>query len=346
MNNRKIFFQSVHNDPSGGTKVIHEMVVLFRERGFEAYVFSPKEEAYKPKWLVYPAPVISDEQMISLCGENDIIIGSWPSRTISDIIRKSPAKIKIFYPQCNFFVKSKNMIGDDVFSLDWGYTHFWAVSKSNKSILDKKYDINSYVIHPYFNFELYKTDDIIRKRRILTLRRKGLNFIRVVRLFFKKKIDFKVISGKFTEMDFIREALGSRFFLHTAIGHQVNLRSKLRSYRKYILSFGRVNELTRVTYAGGKYDEAFPHPPVEAALAGCVVIGFAKNGDWEWMSKDNSFIAKDRSYIDLIRKINIAIRTPEARLIEMNINALSSLQKFNKENTWREVTSFLGDTIK
>jgi hypothetical protein len=319
-------------------------VNLFRENGFEAYAFSPAEEVYIPKWLSHPAPVISFERMVEMCAADDLIIGTWPSRRTSEIIKAAPVKIKAFYPLCNFFIKGRNFIGDDVFKKEWGYTHFWACGENNKEILDSKFKINSIVIPEWFDFELYneaKKNGWKRENKVLVLGRKGRRFSVFARFFLKNKVDFKVIDGQFGEQDFIREAFKSKFFLHTAIGYQASIRKKTRSIIKYIFTLGRVNNITRTIYAGGRYSEGFPLPPVEATLAGCVVIGFAKNGDLEWMNSKNSFIAKDRSYLDLTRQIHRAINTPDEVLKDMVSKATERVKHFSKVNTWSEIIKFL-----
>lgn len=312
------------------------MADLFNQKGVEAYAFSPNDEVYKPKWLNDPAPVISNEEMAKTCTEHDLIIGGWPDRKTAELIRDCPAHVKIFYPQCNFFMRNKDMVGADIFNPEWGYNYFWAVSKSNKERLDKKFNINTHIVHPYFRFDLHQNlDNHNKERQILALWRKGKQYVRFVceYLNFTKKIGIKIIDYKFTENEFIKEAASHKLFLHTAIGHHHSLKKQIKEFLQ--------GNYSSFTYAGKKYDEGFPLPPAEAALAGCVVVGFAKNGDLEWMDKQNSFIAKDRSYISLFKQLNRAIKAPNNKLKQMNKNAIANLQDFNKENTWKEIKEFL-----
>ncbi len=96
-----------------------------------------------------------------------------------------------------------------------------------------------------------------------------------------------------------------------------------------------------IIYPDGKSTEVFPLPPAEAALAGAVVIGFAKDGDWEWMDHNNTFISKDKSYIELLKAVRRALTTPAEELDAMNARARAALARFNKDQTWREIDTFL-----
>jgi len=335
----KVFIQSNHNRPSGGTKVTHQLARLFRGHGIEAHIFSPAGEVYEPDWMSSTAPVISNERMRDMCSSLDIVIGNWPDFETSAFIRDCPAQVKIFYPQCNFFLRGKHMIGNDIFKTEWGYNGTWAVSESNKNILDARYGTNCTVVHPYFEHERFQPDAQNAARSgILSLSRKGNRHVRFIAAAVGGHMT--VLRGRFTEQEFIDAASRHSLFLHTALGYQPDWSKKIRAWGKYIMSLGAEDRITQVTYAGSKYDEGFPLPPAEAALVGCVVVGFAKNGDLEWMDDDNTFIARDRSYFDLYRQVRRALSTPEPELHFMNARARQRLQTFTGERTWAEITSF------
>lgn len=344
----KVFVQSNHNRPSGGTKDVHLITTLFRKRGFEAYVFSPKLEVYQPTWFWGVSPVISNEDMARMCRENDLIIGGWPDLGTQEIIRRAPAKVKVFWPQSSFFLKSKSLIGDEPFTKKdyWGYTHFWAMCYSNKEILDRVYGINSYLVHHYFfpNNSAEYIKGARRKRQILCFARKGERFIRFAKFIMGKKIPFVVIDKAFSEGDFFRWAAESQFFLSTTIGYELNIKKMLRRWAKYVLTLGKGAELFKAVQASGKPIEAFTLLPSEAVIAGSVVIGFdGEYGKSEWMSSENSFVAKQGSYLDLVRAIKQALVAPEEKLKTMNMKAIATLKHYDENFTWDEITAFLKD---
>ena len=98
---------------------------------------------------------------------------------------------------------------------------------------------------------------------------------------------------------------------------------------------------THVVYAGSKYDEGFPLPPAEAALCGCVVVGFAKNGDLEWMDSTNSFMVPNHDALGLYRAVRKAQYTPQDTLQCMNRRAVQTLEQFTAERTWQEIANSL-----
>ena len=332
----RIFLQNIHNRPAGGPKVVHQLARLFESHGYEAFVFSPSAETSTPKWLLDPANIIDNETFQKMCTEEDIVIGEWPDKITSELIRDCPAKIKIYYPQSNFTLTGQGLIGPEIFTEKWGYTNFWAVSNSNKEILDAYYNISCVVVHPYFNTEIFsKNNNLKRKNQILALSRKGNKYVQEV----SKKLGdrLKILENPFTEQDFITAANESAIFLHTAMGHQPNMRKKIRAWIKYIITLGKKDSRIGVVYAGSKYDEGFPLPPAEATLSGCVIVGFAKNGDLEWMNSENSFITQNGNARELTEKLEQALALSSEEKKSMNDDAKRNLGKFLAQNTWGEI---------
>lgn len=70
---RRIFVSLPNNQRAGGNKVGNQLVKLFRDRGFEAYVVLPREPC-PADWLMNPAPVINLSQYRELCGPEDILM--------------------------------------------------------------------------------------------------------------------------------------------------------------------------------------------------------------------------------------------------------------------------------
>lgn len=340
---RKVFVQIPLNNPSGGIKVANQLVNLFREHNYESYVVLP-HETYQADWMLHPAPTINIARMKELCNSNDIVINNWLDKeTIKETI-KLKAKTKVFYCQGCTFPRSKTLIGDDHLKTDLGFTHFWAVSTDSLNYLTKTYPYvrSWYLVNPYFDSEFIRQtiSGIQTKHQILCLSRKGNKYVNFSRLLFGLRIKFEIINRKFTEKEFYQLCVASKFFLSTAIGIDNHL---FKNFIKYIINIlGTKKTYQTIHYVipyGHK--EGFPLPPAEAAACGSIVIGFAMGGGLEWMSPTTCFLAKDRSYFSLIKKIKEALSASYEQLSTMRENAFRAVSKFNKENTWQQIETFL-----
>lgn len=335
---RKIFVQIPENHPSGGIKVANQLVNLFREHNYESYIVLPNK-AYQAEWLISPAPAINISKMTELCHSDDIVIDNWLDKNIIAQTMKLPAKTKVFYSQGCTYYKSKTLIGDDFLKNDFGYTHFWTVSNNSQEYLMNKYlRIKKwYLVHPYLNFEEADkaVNTVKRDNKILTFSRKGKEYIHITNFLFKDKIDFDIVD-EFTEEEAYRLYASHKFFLSTCagVGHQ-RLRNIIRLFRR-----GNTKCKYSVIVPKGQR-EGFPLPPAEAAMCGAIVVGFAMGGGLEWMSPDNCFLAKDRSYLSLFKKLNEALISSDKELEHIRKNAFKAVRKFTKENTWEEIKLFL-----
>jgi len=340
---RRVFVQIPNNNPSGGVKVANQLVNLFREYNYESYVVLPNE-IHQADWLIHPAPTINISKMKKLCEKSSIVIDNWPDKKTIAETMKLQARMKVFYAQGCTFPKSKSLIGDDFLKNDLGYTHFWAVSRDSLEYLKSKYPhVRSwYLVNPYFDLQSIKqtTSGIQRENKILCLSRKGKSFIQVSRLIFGSRIKFEVINRKFTEKEFYQLCASSKFFLSTAIGINHNYFKQFVKILLNTLSKEKKYEIiTHIIPPGHK--EGFPLPPAEAAMCGSIVIGFAMGGGLEWMSPSTCFLAKDRSYLSLIKKIKEALSAQDEELDRIRKNAFKAVSKFNKEHTWKQIESFL-----
>jgi len=340
--NRKIFVQIPSNDPSGGVKVANQLVNLFREHDYESYVVLPNE-IQQADWLICPAPTINIYKMKKLCEKSSIVIDNWVDKNTISESAKLKANAKVFYAQGCTFPKSKYLMGDSFLKKDTPYTHFWAVSKDSLIYLKLKYQRvqNWYLVNPYFDLEFIEqnTSDIQRKDKIVCLSRKGKSYIQMSQFLFDSKIKFEIINRKFTEKEFYQLCASSKFFLSTAIGINNHC---IKNFMKIFLNNFREKKYELITHViplGHK--EGFPLPPTEAALCGSVVIGFAMGGGLEWMSPSTCFLAKDRSYFSLIKKIKEALSASDEELDTMRENAFKAVSKFDKKRTWRQIKVFL-----
>jgi hypothetical protein len=341
---RKVFVQLPYNDPSGGIKVGNQIVNLFNEHGYDSYVVLPGEP-YQANWLIKPAPVINIARMMELCGKDDIIIDNWPDRETTEVAMSLTARTKVFYFQgCTFF-RSKNLIGDDYFKRDVGYTHFWINTNDVLEYLKKRYPEaiyppieKWYVVTPYLEFESSReiTQRTNRTNGILAFARKGRSYIEIARLVYGNRINFHIVNSIFTESEAYELYASYKFFLSTVVRvpdqHLLNIARFLR--------YG-TTERNLLVISPPAHRIGSSLVPAEAAMCGSIVVGFVTGGESEWMSPSTCFMAKPESYSSLLMKIREALAAPEEQLNTMKENAFRAVSKLNKESTWQQIEAFL-----
>ena len=338
---RKVFVQIPSNQPSGGIKVANQLANLFREHGYESYVVLPYD-VYQANWLVHPAPVINFSRMNKICEERDIIIDNSNDKVLFTQTMQSKARIKVYYAQGCSFNKTSDTMGDDFLRNSFGYTHYWAVSNDSLKYLTYKYPRIKkwYLVSPYFEFDVVRRiikEKVEREDKILCLPRKGKTYIWLAQFLFKDKIEFNVID-RFTEKEGYELMASCKFFLSTAIGvDRQHIRNIVRFFK-----YGSTKYNYSVVIPPG-HNEGFNLPPAEAAMCGSIVIGFAMGGGLEWMAPDTCFLAKDRSYFSLIKRIREALSASDEEIDTMRENAFMAVSKFNKNNTWKQIEEFLSD---
>jgi len=239
-----------------------------------------------------------------------------------------------------YFYKSKNLIGDEHLKISKIHTHYWTVSTDAQKILESKYPKTGrwHLVHPFLEHDVIsfvREDAEQRENAILCLARKGKSYIFFAKLLLGREIKFDVINRKFTEIEAYKLMAKYKFFLSTAVGVSPQL---TRNMAKLLIGRRRVKVIN-------PYREGFPLPPAEAAACGSISIGFAMGGGLEWMSPSTCFLAKDRSYFSLMTKIKEALSASDEQLNTMRENAFKAVSEFNKEHTWKQVKSFLEETI-
>jgi glycosyltransferase involved in cell wall biosynthesis len=335
----RIFVRVPSNVPSGGVKVANQLVNLFREKGLESFLVVNGDPNIA-SWMITPAPVISVGDLMKICKTNDIVIDNWIDRYTIETTKKLNAKIKIYYSQGSTFYKSKNLIGDEHLKTSKVHTHYWTVSADAQKILESKYPKTGkwHLVHPYLEHDVIsfvREDTEQRENAILCLARKGKSYIFFTKLLLGCEIKFDVIDREFTEIEAYKLMAKYKFFLSTAVGVSPQL---VRNMVKLLIGRRHVKVIN-------PYREGFPLPPAEAAACGSICIGFAMGGGLEWMSPSTCFLAKDRSYFSLMTKIREALSASDEQLSTLRENAFKAVSKFNKQHTWKQVKSFLEETI-
>lgn len=342
--NIKVFLTSAHNKPSGGGKVLNQVCNLFREKGYEGYVVVP-EEPLKATWMEEPAPVITLRDMVRMCNEEDIIIDPWQKTEIWEATMSCPARIKVFWSMAASIPIGRGYVGAKVFEPNSGYTHHWDVSTACKKYIEETYNLEGIeIVNPFFDDDLMK-QFLAQKGKherngILCLGRRGSSYIPYIVSKFCPENKITVIHGFFHLSEFYESLLRHRFFVSPDYG--VSIRSRRTRASHLIRSFLK-RETPRNTWLvpkGGIL--GFPVAPAEAAWLGAVVIGFPMGGGLEWMNQDNCFMAEDRNLESLLNAIEEAINSDEGTLSQIAEGAFNAIKRFNKENTWKQMTDLLG----
>lgn len=345
---RRVFVQLPSNGPSGGVKVANQLVNLFRDKGYDAYIVLPSGPR-AADWLLKPAPVISQQEMVRLCQSQDLVVDNWPDLKSYSITASLPARTKIFYSQGCTYLRGRQYLGDSYFTARLCYTHYWFVSRDSLEYVASKYPSamspmprDWAVVHPYLEFELAASvNTVVRGPGILAFSRKGPSHIRAIQIFGRLDRDIEVVD-KFTEAESYTMYSTHRFFLHTPTGLSAVGR-RLRNWLR-LLKGADPDELFWVVSPEGRR-EGFSLPGAEAAMCGAVVVGFAMGGGREWMAEGNCFIAKDHSYQSLIANIREATSKPDDELNSVAARARLAVGRFTRENTWNQISESLRDEM-
>jgi len=339
----KIFLSGAHNKPSGGTKVINQIVRLFNEKGYEAYMVIPGKP-YKADFIDDLAETIGFSDMVKMCEEEDIIIDNWQLVESWNATKKSKAKRKVFWQHGASIPVGKNYTGPKVFGKNTIYTHQWNVSRVCKEYIQNKYSVNKIdIVHPFFDSDTLKKYSAQRFRYkrngILCLASRGNHYIPKIIRAFGSKTKITVIHGYYREEEFFEELVRHKFFVSVDDGVRNRplkiIKRKLLSLVKPEIKNGNFWLVPKGRLLG------FPMPPAEAASCGTVVIGFAMGGGLEWMNNSNCYLAKDRDLNSLLSQIKNALNTDEKKLLEISNTAYQTISKFNKEHTWKQICSSL-----
>lgn len=352
MNSRstKIFITIEHNKPAGGPKVVNQTCNLFREKGYESYVVLP-EKTMKATWMDNPAPVITLKDMIKMCDKEDIIIDTWQKTEIWEATMSCPARIKVFWSHGASIPIGKGYVGGKVFEPNNGYTHHWNVSAACKNYIEETYNLKDIsIIHPFFDDDLMKqfldkSDEAGYKRNgILCLGRRGSSSIPYIVGRFCPEYKVTVIHGWFHLSELYNSLLTHRFFVSVDDG--VRSHSIKKRFIHNLKSVFSKDKNIRNSWLVPKGNIlGFPMTAAEAAWLGAIVIGFPMGGGLEWMKPNNCFMAEDRNLKSLIGAINSAVNSDENTLNQIAKTTFNAVKRFNKENTWKQITNSIGDYL-
>lgn len=347
----KIFLSSAHNKPSGGTKVVNDVVRMLREKNVEAYMVVPGKPE-RATFLAEPCEdVISFKQMQKMCTAEDILIDCWQSEIAYETAMQSPAQKKIFWQHGASIPVGPGVVGERVFFADSPYTHHWNVSRACATYIEQHYPVTqTAIVHPFFDTATLQQfqDKSLKKEGVLMLARRGMKHIQKVKARVGDRALVTILEAPFEERELLAQLQQHTFFVSVDDGiHDMPWQNKIKQQIKKILSpTFRKQEAERVHWIIPKGNLlGFPMPPVEAALLGCTVIGFAMGGGLEWMNNDNCFLAKDADQQSLLKQVDAALSASDDALEEKQQKAYNAVSQFTKEHTWQQITAALPELL-
>ncbi len=340
----KFFFLSVHNRPSGGTKVLNQMVNLCIEKGFESYYVTAENQAQPASFMENPSPAITLDDFVNKCEKNDIVINCWQNKNTHQAVMKCSSQHKIFWQHGVHIPYDKDFDNQKIYDPNT-YNQYWNVSQACANFIKKTYKLEKMeIVHPFFddNTLLQYIDSDSKRKGILIVRRRGQEAIHdILKKFPKEKLT--IMNQTFTDNSLYKELINHKYFISSDAGVNGNILTTNR-FEKYSLQLTRLKNKIF-----GKKNLVKPMPPLlgfpmtacEAAWLGTIVIGFAMGGGLEWMTDENIYLAKDGDINSLLAKTKGAVEDSEKNHNKKRQKAFDAVKKFNKEHTWNQMTKLL-----
>ena len=341
-----IYFFSIHNKPSGGTKVLNQMVNLCIEKGYNSSLVSLTNNTELADFLESPAPVITLNKFKEKCTKNDIVIDCWQHKLAFEAVTNCSSQKKIFWQHGVVIPKYKYFNSNKIYTSKI-YNQYWNVSKACAEDIKDTYNIESVeIINPFFdddNLLKYKDNNKTpqNKEGILCLRRRGQEAINdIINHFPNQKIT--ILNKPFTDQKLYSELKKHKFFISfdNGIYGKPLIANKIKRFY-YLLNKTKQKILSNNWIIPKNNLLGFPMTACESAWLGTTVIGFAMGGGLEWMNNDNMYLAKDGDINSLLEKLGEAVDDSEDNINRKIENAHKDVSKFNKENSWNQLTKSL-----
>lgn len=252
----------------------------------------------------YNFPTISIKSMLDIANPNDVFFCN-PVHSDYAFGSHLPCHKVMFLQGVNTYT-----------DLDKHFDHYVSNSKFVQKHTKENHHIDSEVINPFINVELFNKGIPWQKRSN-----------HILLLNYKKETmhEFKQLIQQYRA----KHPIGSLTFRKIQDLPQKQL-STIMGQHKYYLT------LTPI--------EGFGLPPLEAMSSGCVVLGFDGYGGRDYFTTNNSCVAEHRNYgpvIDFLHKID---RNPDegARLSQ---HAMETAKQYSFTRYKKEWTHFLKERI-
>jgi len=252
----------------------------------------------------YEFPTISIKKMLEIVTPDDIFFCN-PVHSNHAFGQRLPCQ-KVMYIQ-----------GANTFTvLDMHFDHYISNSTFVQQHVRKYYQVDSEIINPFINNDLFSKGISWNKRSN-----------HILLLTYKKEtiFEFKQLMRRYME----KHALGSLSFKKIQNLSQKRLSTIMGQYKYYL-------SLTPV--------EGFGLPALEAMSSGCVVLGFNGYGGRDYFTANNSYVAEYRDYDPIIKCLYEINRNPGVGFSRSQ-KAMDTAKQFTFARYKREWTHFLESRI-
>ena len=347
----RIFFTGGSNYPSGGGRVLNEVVNLARERGYDAWLCLPEKHCQLATFVSNPAPVRAIEGLLGDVTSADVIVFGWHSAEEYELLQSAQARLKVFWQHGNLIPVGPGLVAEKMLQSSQ-VDQYWNVSTECALFITEKYGIENFRIVPPF-FEEYTSIFSLplpwhMREGILVQQRRGFELFPIIeRIADQERVPVTVLKWPFHNDELLEALNCHKFFISFDRGLRYNptLGRRKQHFMRTMSSGGSLREALSAKPTWVKQEQnllGFPISAAQAARQGAVVIGFAMGGGLEWMSPQTTYLAQDGSGIDLGRKLRAALRDSESNHQAKRKAALSAVKKFSAENTWAQIESALG----
>lgn len=347
----RIFFTSGSNNPSGGGRVLNEVVTLARGKGYDAWLCLPKEHCRVATFVSNPAPVRTIEGLLGEVTSADVIVFGWHSVEEYELLEGARARLKVFWQHGNLIPLGPGLVSEKMLQspqLD----QYWNVSTACARFISEKYGLEDFrIVPPFFEEHTSSSSPPLPwhlREGILVQQRRGFELFPIVKWIANRaRVPVTVLEWPFHNADLLEALNRHQFFISFDRGLRYNptLGRRKQHFKKTMSSGGSLREALSAKTTWVKQEQnllGFPISAAQAARQGAVVVGFAMGGGLEWMSPQTTYLARDGSGIDLGRKLSDALRDSESNHQAKRKAALSAVKKFSAENTWTQIESALG----
>lgn len=347
----RLYFTGGSNGPSGGGRVLNDVVRLAREKGHEAWLCLPKQHSAEASFVQNPAPVLALEDLPTLIGSNDSLIVGWHTQLDYDLLRNSIARNKVFWQHGTLIPIGPGLVGEKIFEPGL-LTDYWNVSKACGEFVKAKYGLAGFkLIPPFFEAHGSPASKPLSWRDrdgILVQQRRGFEHLPgIQRVAKKNNMKVTVLAAPFHNTELLDHLNTHKFFVSFDRGlrYRPSIRDRLSSLKKSVTQGGITPRAA--LFPKPKWVEheinllGFPISAAQAARQECVVIGFAMGGGLEWMSPETVYLAEDASGRDLYRQLNTALTDSEGQLLEKRESALKVVSTFSPDSTWDKISHAL-----
>lgn len=334
MPNATVYLTLPHNEPSGGVKVVNEFVGLFRSRGHDAYVCLPEACAVPATFIRDPAPVLALDEMVRRSTARDVIISTWHSKQEYEATCAAAAAVKVFWQHGILIPTTPDSVGERVFE-SGVFNQYWNVSHACGRFIQDKYRLPSMaIVNPFFDPPLGEVP-WSQRSGALVLARRGSEYIQPLRLVVEQAGErLTTVTGRFHDRDIEQMLLEHRFFISIDNGIKRPPWWKPWSRRRGSWVWHKQNLL------------GFPVTAAQAAMCRNVVLGFAMGGGLEWMTLDNSYIARDNSLTSLLDVTQGCLSSTDTQWEAMVQRARQAVSRFSRDHAWSQIVAVIGKWLE